>query len=95
MRNPRDVLKKPVVSERSMALLEDNKYTFYVDPKANKIEIKNAVEELFSVTVENVNTMNVKGKEKRMGRYVGRTADRKKAIVKLKAGDKIEIFEGM
>ncbi|MFZ5641746.1 MAG: 50S ribosomal protein L23 [Bacillota bacterium] len=95
MRNPRDVLKKPVVSERSMALLEDNKYTFYVDPKANKIEIKNAVEELFNVTVENVNTMNVKGKEKRMGRYVGRTADRKKAIVKLKAGDKIEIFEGM
>lgn len=95
MRNPRDVLKKPVVSERSMAMLEDNKYTFYVDPKANKIEIKNAVEELFNVTVLNVNTMSVKGKEKRMGRYVGRTADRKKAIVKLKAGDKIEIFEGM
>lgn len=95
MRNPRDVLKKPVVSERSMAMLEDNKYTFYVDPKANKIEIKNAVEELFNVSVLNVNTLNVKGKEKRMGRYVGRTADRKKAIVKLKAGDKIEIFEGM
>ncbi len=95
MRNPRDVLRKPVVSEHSMALLEENKYTFYVDPAANKIEIKNAVEEIFNVTVLNVNTMNVKGKEKRMGRYVGRTANRKKAIVKLKAGDKIEIFEGI
>lgn len=95
MRNPRDVLKKPVISERSMAMLEENKYTFYVDLKANKIEVKNAVEELFNVTVLNVNTMSVKGKEKRMGRYVGRTADRKKAIVKLKAGDKIEIFEGI
>jgi len=95
MRNPRDVLKKPVVSEKSMALLEENKYTFYVDPKANKIEIKSAVEELFNVTVLNVNTMNVNGKEKRMGRYVGRTADRKKAIVHLKSGDKIEFFEGV
>lgn len=95
MLNPRDVLKKPVVSEKSMALLEDNKYTFYVDPKANKIEIKHAVEELFNVTVLDVNTMNVNGKVKRMGRHVGRTADRKKAIVKLKDGDKLEIFEGM
>lgn len=95
MRDPRDVLKKPVISERSMAMLEENKYTFYVNPDANKIEVKNAVEELFNVTVLNVNTMSVKGKEKRMGRYVGRTADRKKAIVKLKAGDKIEIFEGI
>jgi len=95
MRNPRDVLRKPIVSERSMDLLEQNKYSFYVDPKANKIEIKYAVEELFNVTVMAVNTMNVKGKPKRMGRYTGRTANRKKAIVTLKQGDKIEIMEGM
>lgn len=95
MRNPRDVLKKPIVSERSMGLTEQNKYSFYVDPQANKIEIKHAVQELFKVTVTDVNTMNVKGKAKRMGKYVGRTANRKKAIVTLKSGDKIELFEGM
>lgn len=90
----RDVIKKPVVSEKSYDLLADNKYTFYVNPAANKIEIKKAVEEIFKVTVLNVNTLNVKGKEKRMGRAVGRTNDRKKAIVTLKEGDKIEVFEG-
>lgn len=95
MRNPRDVLRKPIVSERSMALLEENKYSFYVDPAANKIEIKHAVQQLFNVTVTDVNTMTVKGKSKRMGKYVGRTSDRKKAIVSLKDGDKIELFEGM
>lgn len=95
MRNSRDILKKPIVSERSMDLLQQNKYSFYVDPNANKIEIKHAVQELFNVSVTDVNTMNVKGKTKRMGRYVGRTANRKKAIVTLKDGDKIEIFEGM
>lgn len=95
MRNPRDILKKPIVSERSMDLLEQNKYSFYVDPSANKIEIKHAVQQLFNVTVTNVNTMNLKGKLKRVGRYLGRTANKKKAIVTLKDGDKIEIFEGM
>ncbi len=95
MRNPQDVLIKPIISERSMDLLEQNKYSFYVNPAANKIEIKNAVEELFNVKVTDVNTMNVKGKLKRVGKYVGRTARRKKAIVTLKQGDKIEIFENM
>ncbi|PKM43163.1 MAG: 50S ribosomal protein L23 [Firmicutes bacterium HGW-Firmicutes-8] len=95
MRNARDVLRKPIVSERSMGLLEQNKYSFYVDPKSNKIEIKHAVQEMFKVTVTDVKTMNVKGKEKRMGKYLGRTAARKKAIVTLKQGDKIEIIEGM
>lgn len=90
----RDIIKRPVVSEKSYDLLADNKYTFYVNPAANKIEIKKAVEEIFKVTVLNVNTLNVKGKEKRMGRAVGRTNDRKKAIVTLKEGDKIEVFEG-
>lgn len=95
MRNPRDVLKKPIVSERSMGLLEQNKYSFYVNPDANKIEIKHAVQELFKVTVTDVNTMNVKGKMKRVGKFLGRTSNRKKAIVTLRDGDKIEIFEGM
>lgn len=95
MRNPRDIIKKPVISEKSMTLTQGNKYSFYVDPDANKIEIKKAVEDLFKVTVLNVNTTSVKGKIKKMGRYAGKTPDRKKAIVTLKEGDKIEIFEGM
>lgn len=90
----RDIIKKPVVSEKSYDLLADNKYTFYVNTAANKIEIKKAIEEIFKVTVLNVNTLNIKGKEKRVGRAVGRTNDRKKAIVTLKEGDKIEVFEG-
>lgn len=95
MSNPRDIMKKPVISEKSMSMLESNKYSFYVDTNANKIEIKKAVEELFKVTVLNVNTLSVKGKIKRVGRYAGKTSDRKKAIVTLKEGDKIEIFEGL
>lgn len=95
MRNSRDVLRRPVISERSMDLQQENKYTFIVDPDSNKIEIKHAVEELFKVTVTAVNTMNVKGKPKRMGKFKGRTANKKKAIVTLKQGDKIEIMEGV
>jgi len=95
MKDPRDILKKPVVTEKSTSLLQNNKYTFVVDPRANKIEIKQAVEKTFKVKVEKVNTMNVKGKIKRVRRIPGRTPDTKKAIVTLKKGDKIEIFEGM
>ena len=95
MKDPRDILKKPVVTEKSTSLLQDNKYTFVVDPRANKTEIKQAVEKTFKVKVEKVNTMNVKGKIKRVRRIPGRTPDTKKAIVTLKKGDKIEIFEGM
>jgi len=95
MRNPHDVLIKPLVSEKSMSLMAENKYPFIVDKDANKIEIKYAVQELFKVTVLNVTTMVVKGKMKRMGRYIGKRPDRKKAIVTLKPGDKIEVFEGL
>ncbi len=95
MREYRDIIIKPVVTEKSMNLLADNKYTFIVDKKANKTEIKNAIEDIFRVKVEKVYTMNVKGKPKRMGRFEGRTRDRKKAIVLLKAGNKIRLFEGM
>lgn len=89
------ILRKPMVTEKSTSLLQDNKYTFEVDPKANKTEIKQAVESLFKVKVEKVNTMHLKGKLKRVRQIQGRTPDRKKAIVTLKQGDKIEIFEGM
>jgi large subunit ribosomal protein L23 len=95
MRNPREVLKRPVVSEKSLGLMEENKYTFIVDTHANKIEIKHAVEEIFKVSVLDVRTMHVKGKFKRQGKFSGYTSDRKKAIVTLKAGDKIEVYEGL
>lgn len=95
MKNPRDIIKKPVVTEKSMGLIDQNKYTFIVDKRANKIEIKEAVEDIFKVTVNEVHTMIVKGKVKRVGKSIGKTSDVKKAIVTLKQGDKIELFEGM
>ncbi|NLW25457.1 MAG: 50S ribosomal protein L23 [Clostridia bacterium] len=93
MKNPRDIIIKPIISEKSVEQMEQNKYTFKVDKKANKIDIKQAVEAIFKVKVTDVKTMNVKGKLKRLGRYQGRTPDWKKAIVTLQEGDKIEIFE--
>jgi len=95
MKNPRDILKKPVITEKSVSLIGDNKYTFLVDKKANKTEIKQAVEKLFNVVVVKVNTMNVKGKPRRVRYQVGRTPDVKKAVVTLAEGNKIEIFEGV
>lgn len=95
-----DIIKEPVITERSMEKIYDRqgneikRYTFKVDVNANKVQIKKAVEEIFGVQVEKVNTMNVLGKEKRMGRYVGRRASWKKAIVTLKKDSKvIEFFE--
>ena len=88
-----DVLKKPVLTEKSLLLQQnENKYTFDVDVTANKIEVKQAVEKMFDVKVESVNIMNVKPKTKRMGRYVGKTSKRRKAIVKLKEGYEINLF---
>lgn len=95
MRDYRDIIIKPVVTEKSMNLLADNKYTFFVDKKTNKTEIKNAIEDIFKVKVDKVSTMIIKGKPKRMGKYEGRTSDRKKAVVSLKPGHKIKLFEGM
>ncbi|NLV21562.1 MAG: 50S ribosomal protein L23 [Syntrophomonadaceae bacterium] len=95
MKDYRDIIIKPVVTEKSMDLLADNKYTFIVDKKANKTEIKNAIENIFKVEVAKVYTMNIKGKPKRMGRFEGKRPDRKKAVVALKAGQKIRLFEGM
>jgi large subunit ribosomal protein L23 len=95
MKDLRDIIKRPVITEHSSDLLAEKKYTFEVDKKANKTEIKNAIELVFGVTVEKVNTMNLKGKFKRMGRYGGFRPDRKKAIVQLSEDSKeIEFFEG-
>ena len=87
-----DVLKKPVLTEKSLTLLQENKYTFDVDVNANKIEIRNAVEKMFNVKVESVNVMNVAAKTKRLGKYVGKTNRRRKAIVTLKEGYSIDLF---
>lgn len=87
-----DVLKKPVLTEKSLTLMDENKYTFDVDVHSNKIEIKQAVEKMFDVKVESVHTINVKPKTKRLGKYVGKTNRRKKAIVKLAEGHKIDLF---
>jgi len=89
------LLKAPHLTEKSVIQKDEkNQVTFKVDTGANKIEIKRAIEDLFKVKVLNVNTINMHGKEKRMGRYMGRRPDWKKAVVTLKEGDRIEYFEG-
>ncbi|MFD1850704.1 50S ribosomal protein L23 [Oceanobacillus bengalensis] len=94
MQDPRDVIKRPVITEHSADLMAEKKYTFEVSPKANKTEIKDAVEVIFGVKVLKVNTINLKGKFKRMGRYGGYRPNRKKAIVQLSADSKeLDFFE--
>lgn len=95
MTNPRDILIKPLITERTNDLMGENKYTFVVAKRANKIEIQKAVEEIFKVKVLDVNTINVLGKVKRMGRTSGKRPDYKKAIVKLAPGETIGFFEGV
>ena len=93
MRSPRDVIVRPIVSEKSYAGLERNTYTFLVDPRANKTEIKEAVQAVWDVRVVSVNTLNRRGKVKRRRFTKGRRPDEKRAIVTLAEGDSIEIFE--
>ena len=96
MKAPQDIIIKPIITERSMDALQTGKYTFKVDKNANKIEIAEAVEKLFDVKVAKVNTMNCRGRQKRMGMHVGMTPSWKKAIVTLKEDSKtIEFFDGM
>ncbi len=95
MSNPRDILIRPLITEKTTAMMQDNKYTFIVPLKANKIEIRQAVEQIFKVKVLDVNTIRVLGKVKRMGRTQGKRPDYKKAIVKLAPGQTIEFFEGL
>ena len=90
----RDILIRPIVSEKSTYLLQDNKYTFLIPIKANKVQVRQAVEQIFKVKVQSVNTIRMIGKTKRMGKSVGKRSDYKKAIVTLVPGNQIEIFEG-
>jgi large subunit ribosomal protein L23 len=94
VKNPRDIIFEPIVSEKSYDMIEDeNTYTFVVDWRANKTEIKQAISTIFDVKVVSVNTMNRKGKVKRTGYTLGKRKNTKRALVKLADGDKIDIFE--
>jgi large subunit ribosomal protein L23 len=96
MKNIYSVIKSPVITEKSMAkTAEGNKVVFWVDPDANKVEIRTAVEKVFNVKVLDVNTQRVPGKVKRLGKFSGKRPTRKKAYITLKEGDKIEMFEGV
>lgn len=91
MQNYRDIIKGPIMTEKSNDLAQKNIVTLSVDPKANKTQIKQAVEKVFNVKVENVNTVTVRPRKKRVGKYTGYTNKVKKAIVKLKDGSSIEL----
>lgn len=95
-RPPQEVLIRPLITEQSSIMqAEQNKYTFEVHPSATKIDIRNAVEQMFDVSVKSVRTMNCLGKERRVGRHVGRRRDWKKAIVTLHEGETIDMYEGV
>lgn len=94
MKNPRDIIFEPVVSEKSYDLVaQNNTYSFIVDPRSNKTEIKQAIEAIFEVRVVGVSTMNRLGKQKRTGATIGRRKSTKRALVTLAVGDSIEVFE--
>jgi large subunit ribosomal protein L23 len=93
--NPFDVILAPVLSEKAVAGIENSRYTFFVHPHANRTQVKEAVQQVFDVDVVKINLINQRGKVKRMGRYEGREADRKKAIVTLKPGQRIQQLEGL
>ena len=93
-KDPRDVIIKPIISEKSYALIDEGKYTFEVDPRSNKTEIKQAVESIFKVKVSSVNTMNRVGKERKTRFGLGKRKDTKRAIVTLKSGT-INIFSSI
>jgi large subunit ribosomal protein L23 len=90
-KNPRDIIIKPIISEKSYALIDEGKYTFEVDTRSNKTEIKQAIEEIFSVKVESINTLNRVGKTRKTRFGMGKRKDTKRAIVSLKSGS-IDIF---
>jgi large subunit ribosomal protein L23 len=91
----RTLIKRPIITEKTTRLMEQNKYCFVVDPRANKTQIKQAIEEIFKVKVRSVNTLNFLGKIKRMGRHEGRRPSWKRAVVTLEKGSRIEFFEGV
>ena len=94
MKNPRDIIFEPVVSEKSYDLVDaNNQYTFIVDPRSNKTEIKQAIQTIFDVKVVSVNTVNRQGKRKRTGLTLGKRKNTKRALVTLASGDSIDVFE--
>ena len=93
MKDARDILKRPIITEKSYDLMNEGKFTFEVDKKANKIEVRQAVEKMFDVNVTKVNIINVRPKKRRVGRYTGFKASMKKAIVTLADGQTIDRFE--
>jgi large subunit ribosomal protein L23 len=93
--NPHQIIIRPLITEKNTNHMQFNKYSFEVDRNANKIQIRQAIETIFSVRVTAVHTMNVRGKLRRRGRDFGYAADWKKAIVTLAEGDRIELFEGV
>ena len=93
--SPHDVILRPVLSEKALTGIEASKYVFYVHPNANRTQIKDAVELVFGVSVVKLNLVNVRGKEKTMGRYRGLRPKRKKAMVTLRAGQRIQQLEGL
>lgn len=96
MKSPYDVIIRPVITEKSMDLMADGKYTFIVAPRATKTEIRQAVEQMFDVDVVKVNTLKVRGKVRRVGRFAGRRPDMKKAVVTLKEGQRIrQLFDDL
>lgn len=93
--SPHDVLLRPVLSEKAVGEIESGKYAFFVHPDASRTQVKDAVERVFNVNVLKVNVSNVRGKTKRLGKYAGRTAARKKALVTLAAGQRIQQLDGL
>ncbi|HEX7003211.1 MAG TPA: 50S ribosomal protein L23 [Trueperaceae bacterium] len=93
--NAFDIIIAPVLSEKAVSGIENSRYTFFVHPHANRTQVKEAVQQVFDVDVVKINLVNVKGKTKRMGRFEGREKNRKKAIVTLKPGQRIQQLEGL
>jgi large subunit ribosomal protein L23 len=93
MKDPRDIIISPIVSEKSYAAAQNKQYSFFIDERVDKSEIKKAIEKIFNVKVLKVSTMNVKAKPKSLGRSVGKRSKKKKAIVTLSKKDKIDFFE--
>ncbi len=91
----RDLILKPLISEKAVAKMGEGKYAFKVRLDANKTQIADAIEKIYGVTVTGVNTIRMMGKERRVGKFTGRRSDWKKAIVQLKEGDSIKVFEGL
>jgi large subunit ribosomal protein L23 len=93
MKNPYDIIKRPLITEKTTKLVDEGKYTFEVMPGVNKIEVKKAIEEVFKVNVVNVNIINVRKKERRVGKYEGFRPAVRKAIVTLQKGQTLDVFE--